>query len=135
MAVVVSSPLAVLTAESGIVYTFSSIGFFDADKLIQPSWGVLTFAAVTALLCLVNIFLFKKRKVQIKMCYLSIILILSYYGTFAAYLFAAQTTLAAQFSRVGYGLALPVVALVLIVLALTKIKADERLVQSLNRIR
>lgn len=135
MAVVVYTPLAVLIAPDGF-YLFKSMGIFEnGTMLTYPSWTIAACAIVTALISFVSIFLFKKRKVQIKLCYISIAFIVLFYAAFAFYLCTGQTGLEAEFSKVEYGLALPAISLILIVLALSKIKADERLVQSLNRIR
>lgn len=136
MAVVVCTPLAVLLGVSDSFYLFKSVGIFaDGSRFVYPSWAIAACAGVSALISFVAIFLFKKRKVQIKMCYISIILIILFYAAFAFYLSAGQTALDAKFTKVEYGLALPAISLVLTVLALSKIKADERLIQSLNRIR
>lgn len=136
MAVVVCAPLAVLIGTPDSFYLFKTMGVFkDGSILVYPSWPIVVCAAVSALLSVVAIFLFKKRKVQIKMCYVSIAAIILFYAAFTYYLFAGQTALNTAFTKVEYGLALPAITLVLTVLALSKIKADERLVQSLNRIR
>lgn len=136
MAVVVCSPLAVLAGANESLYLFKSMGVFNENTIvIYPSWGIAVCAAVSALCNFVTIFLYKKRKVQIKMSYISIVFIVLFYIAFAVYLYTGQTALDAAFSKVEYGLALPAISLILMVLALSKIKADERLVQSLNRIR
>ena len=136
MAVVVCTPLAILSGASDSFYLFKSIGVFENGfTLVYPSWGIVACAVISALLGFVSIFLFKKRKIQIKMSYVSIVFIILFYAAFAAYLYTGQAALEAKFSKVEYGLALPAISLILTVLALSKIKADERLVQSLNRIR
>lgn len=136
MAVVVCTPLAVLIGASDSFYLFKSTGIFaDGSMFVYPSWAIAGCAVVSAVLSFVAIFLFKKRKVQMKMCYILIIFIILFYAAFAFYLYSGQTALNAAFVKVEYGLALPAITLVLIILALSKIKADERLVQSLNRIR
>lgn len=136
MAVVVCTPLAVLIGTPDSFYLFKSMGIFeDGTILVYPSWGIAACAIITALLSFVSIFLFKKRKAQIKLCYASIVFIILFCVAFAYYLCTGQSGLGADFSKVEYGLALPAISLILMVLALSKIKADERLVQSLNRIR
>lgn len=136
MAVVVCTPLAVLIGASDSFYLFKSMGVFENGlTLVYPSLGIAVCAVISALISFVSIFLFKKRKLQIKMSYVSIVFIILFYAAFAAYLYTGQVALEAKFSKVEYGLALPAISLIVMVLALTKIKADERLVQSLNRIR
>lgn len=136
MAVVVCMPLATLEGTTDNFYLFKSMGVFDdASILLFPSWGIIFSAIVSALSSFIAIFLFKKRKVQIKLCYVSLVFILLFYIAFASYLYTGQIALETKFLRVEYGLALPAISLILLILALSKIKADERLVQSLNRIR
>lgn len=136
MAVTVCSPLAVLIGTPDSFYLFKSMGVFeDAIALSYPTWAVAALSVVSALLSFLAIFLFKKRKVQIKMCYASIACIILFYAAFAYYLYTGQAALSAEFEKVEYGLAFPAISLILTVLALSKIKADEKLIQSLNRIR
>lgn len=137
MAATVCTPLAILfDMQHYSFYLFKSTGLFEnATILAYPTYAVAVLAAVAALLSFVTIFLFKKRKVQIKLCYILLLVIVLFYAVFAIYLYTALGVLNIEFSKVLYGLALPAISFVLTVLALSKIKADEKLIQSLNRIR
>lgn len=134
MTLTVFSPLATLVGNE-LVYSFNACGIYQGAENMSPTWGVLTFACLSAILALVSIFLYKNRKRQIKIVNWNSILIVLFYITVAVYYLSTANRLDLSFSNVSYGIALPVVALVLNVLAVTKIKADEKLVQSLNRIR
>lgn len=88
---------------------------------------------VVSTLALINIFLFKKRNLQIKICDCSIILCILWYAYYAYMAFA-------MFKDVGsfyfsFAACLPFVAIVLLLLARLGIKADEELIRSMSRIR
>jgi len=133
MAVTVFSPLAVVTNTENNFSYFDSFGMSTAGEMVSPTWGVLFFVVLGAVLPLINIFLYKKRKMQMKICTVTIIVIIAFYLTFFVYLNSITGLDALQ--RVQYGIILPAVALVFVLLALSGIKKDEKLIQSLNRIR
>lgn len=101
--------------------------FFGIYATYTP-FVVLT-AAVCALL-LLTIFLFKARKIQIRLCiYTSLILLgqqiwmgVVYYQNKADFTFSVKTVF-------------PLVSIIFIILALRAIGSDEALVQSYNRLR
>ena len=134
MSLTLCSPLATLSGSEQL-YLFNACGFYLGSENVSPTWGVLTFAGLSAVVALVSIFLYKNRKKQIKVVNLNSLLILLFYVTFGVYLIVSAGRLNLSFPKMSYGLALPLVALILNTLAYLKIKADEKLVQSLNRIR
>lgn len=88
---------------------------------------------ITGALTLACIPLFKKRKMQMKICVANIVLSLVWYGYYAfcvLHLFKNMGTFHPRFAG-----CLPLVALILFVLAYRGIKADEELVRSMDRIR
>lgn len=128
------SPLAVLVAGDNILF-YKVCGFYKGEEVLFNAWGLLTFASVSALLSLITIFMYKNRKLQVRLCNINIITIVIAYITFGVYLNAGLDKLEATFLRIDYGIALPAIAIILIVLAISRIKKDERLVRSLDRIR
>ena len=81
---------------------------------------------VVAALSLINIFLYNKRKLQMKICVVNIVLCLVWY---AYYAFMAIS----MFKGIGsfsmrFAMCLPFVAIILLVLAYKGIKADEELI-------
>lgn len=93
-------------------------------------------AALSALLAFVNIFLYKKRKQQIKICLITALLIVFYYVTTMVYLTTYLNKIPTEYTlSIQFGIIIPVVALILDLLAMNKIKKDEKLVRSLDRIR
>ncbi len=119
-------------SRNDIVFSFHSFGI-GSDF---PTLGVLTFAILSALLSFVNIFLYKKRKIQMKLALLNALLIVVYYVTTMVYLNAFLSKIDDSYTiNVQFGIILPVVALIFNLLAISRIKKDENLVKSLDRIR
>lgn len=136
MAVTVFSPLAFLTDNANGYFIYRCLGFYENGVgLNYHTWGVITLVSLTAVLTFVSIFLYKNRKLQIKLSYISIVGILASYGTIYTYLQTGSAATSSVLVNVKYGIIMPVIALIFIILAIIKIKADEKLVQSLNRIR
>lgn len=135
MAATTFSPLLELTGEDKATYIFSSLGIGQLFAVQYPTWGVVFFAGLSALLALVNIFLYKKRKLQMRVGTLTSLLILFFYVTLYVYFSDYTTEYKLEFSSFQFGLVLPIVALILNVLAILRIKKDENLVKSLDRIR
>lgn len=137
MAVTVFSPIVGL--QDQLVYLLNGFGCHMSD--IAPAhinyllWISLAFSAVATLISLFNIFSFKNRKRQIKLCKTTSLLIVLLYVILAIYLFWVNQTISIGLSSLKYGFVLPLIALILNLLASSKIKSDEKLVQSLNRIR
>lgn len=107
---------------------FSADGEFDVYDSIILMGGVLA----AGLILLVAIFLYGNRRLQVVLCNVGIFLT-------AAYLIYAilvwATDPAAEQTYVDFGLALPLLAIILTVFAGTYIKKDERLVRSADRLR
>lgn len=134
MVVTAFSPLLVLTIKGGFL-DFSTCGIYNSLKLQTPSWGLLAIAGLSALLPLVNIFLYKKRQLQIRIGVFTSLLILLFYVVLAVYYYLFSIEYSFVFSGVQYGIILPLIALIFNMLAMLKIKRDEKLVRSLDRIR
>lgn len=101
-----------------------------------PTWGILTFAILSGLLSLISIFLYKNRKSQLNFCYLTALSIVLYYVTSMVYLNSYVSKIPAEYTfNIQIGIILPVVALIFVLIAISRIKKDEKLVRSLDRIR
>ena len=86
--------------------------------------------AVTALSAIITIFLFKKRKIQIRICYA---MILSLVLAYIIYLFVNFGSL--SLTGMNYTFLFPFIAIIFVFLALQGIKKDEKLIRSLDRLR
>ncbi|MDR2475113.1 MAG: DUF4293 domain-containing protein [Bacteroidales bacterium] len=89
---------------------------------------LFVFPAAIFFLSAVIIFLYKKRKLQIFLCWINNILIAVFCGI-AFYLFRQTET------NIVFSMILPFAALVLNLLAIHRIRKDEALIRSLNRLR
>lgn len=90
-----------------------------------------TFIAV-AVICLLSIFLFNNRKLQMRLSLLAIVGAVA--GLAVASVLFSQDT-AGQAAQLGLGFGLPVVSIILTFLAYRFIKKDDKLVKSMDRLR
>ena len=100
----------------------------------SSSWAVLFAAGLAALLSLITIFLFKKRKLQIKTSYILLFLLALVYIIY--FIFDQKSLLTTDFflnTRLSF--VFPLIAIILVYLAIRGIKKDENLVRSLDRLR
>jgi hypothetical protein len=135
MVATVVCPLLEVTSDGKFAYTFSSLGIGQPFSVQYPTWGLLTVAILSALSALVNIFLYKNRKVQIKVSILTSLLILLFFVTFYVYFNAYTAKYELVSSSLQFGLIFPIAAFIFNIWAMIRIKKDETLVKSLDRIR
>jgi hypothetical protein len=103
---------------------------------------MVAVAAISAVLMVVNIFLFKKREVQMSILFSQYVLIAGtilyglYYVISFSKLYAASIPADTQLTSVpGWTLALPFVALIMNFLAVRGVASDIALLRSIDRIR
>lgn len=89
--------------------------------------------ALSAVLALVDIFLYKNRKLQFVINRLNIILNFILLGFFVYWSLIVPGEM--QISENGIGMFLPIISIVLLVMANKAIKKDEALVKSVDRLR
>jgi len=112
----------------------ASMLFLPIADIGSFAWVLFAECSLTALLSLVTIFLYKKRKIQIKLCYGILgLLILSYLTIFFNFWLPNHTSDAVLSFKVP--VVFPFFAIVLGVLAIRAIRKDENLVRSLDRLR
>ena len=134
LAVIVFTPIVVFAA-NGSEWTLSAFSFADASgEYVQSAlWQGITIV-LSAILPLIIVFLFKHRTLQIRLCGVELVLLL---GDMAYYMLSARVVenyeLAASSLRIGA--VMPLVAIVLVAMAMRAIFRDELLVRSLDRIR
>ena len=111
-----------------LIVTLVFIPFYSSSSFMMgfnAGWF-----AVVALSTIVAIFLFKKRKIQIRICYA---MILSLILTYIIYLLVNFESL--SLTGMNYTFVFPFIAIIFIYLALRGIKKDEKLIRSLDRLR
>lgn len=128
-------PLANLSNNQDVII-FNLCGFSRFSLLEHiPTWPLIAINAITLLLTLYVIGLFKKRLLQIRLTRIALMLNL---GFIALLYFVYGDHLAKQIKmEVNYelGAVFPLIALIFHVLAIYAINKDERLIKSIDRIR
>lgn len=133
-------PLAVLQA-GDVFYSFDPTGVTTLTgeaELVYPTWALFALTAISGLIALVTIFLYKKRVLQIRLSIFNAILMIGFYALFGFFVYTLKGGLGNEdvFSvSLKLGLCFPFIALILDYLAIRHIGADEMLVRSLNRLR
>lgn len=126
----VIAPLPFATSGSG--ESFIRIGYNPYLNFTEiDQYGLLITPIVIAVLAFINIFLYKKRKVQIKLCNFITFLIVALIGA-SAYFVLSDTLLP---DMPSFAAAFPILALLSNWLAKRGIWADEKLVRSMDRLR
>jgi hypothetical protein len=131
-------PIADFVNDAGKFYLFRYRGLYEViegkEKLVTLTIPLALLLMVNMVLPLINLFLYKKRSFQMKLCIFSIILLFSSVGLIAYYAAASFTNINAN---VNYKVvaSMPIIALILNVMAYSAIKKDEKLIKSIDRIR
>ena len=137
MATAIFTPLAYFAAgvEEYKLYAFSLQGAQESYSTIYM--GVIV--ALAAIIPFVNIFLFKNRLLQIRLCVSAIVLLVGSAAFIGLYCYRLCDLLASlegdKVFTLGFASLMPVVAIIPVVLAIRGIARDEALVRSLDRIR
>jgi hypothetical protein len=136
MAVLCFVPVGEFAAPAGL-YNMTLSGVCKAGDagVAYSTLPLLLLAIVVSLLSLVTIFLYKNRKLQIKITTVNLVLILLFYVASAVYLFLINGFLQTAFSLAPVAAIIPFAAFISNVLAIRAIRADELLVRSLDRLR
>lgn len=137
-AVTLFAPLAWFGNDAGefTLYAFSLKN--GAGEAVQPAVYMGVLLALTCLLPLLTIFLYKRRMLQLRLCVVELVLLVGALAMEAVYYFLSYRVFAGiEFHTQGFrpAIALPVVCLLFAYLAARAIFRDELLVRSLDRIR
>lgn len=139
VALTISLPLGkYLVGDEEFVLTAFSVSLTGTGKIVGTL--PLTVLGIMALaLPLVTIFLYKRRLVQIRLCFSEFVLLAGLQGFIVRYLFHVKNTLAAGGDELVFVYSVPaifpLVSIFFIWLALRGIMKDEALVRSMDRIR
>ena len=139
MSLMLFLPLAEIAAEGIGMYSVLSKGWYivegETAELAMATWPVFILASVLSFLTFINIWLYKKRKLQIRICVYSIILAFGLIGLIYYYFVVGFRQLDDPAYALQFPLVLPAVFIILIYLAFRGIRKDEIMVRSLDRIR
>lgn len=146
MAMTLMTPLATFTYE-GKEIVLSAFGITGIPAEVgtintQIFFYLIALLILPTLLPIVIIFLFKKRMLQIRLCVSEILLLLGAAGFIAIFCWRFYDTIKVNISKssellftLEWASIMPVIAMILVGLAIRGIAKDEALVRSLDRIR
>ena len=131
-------PLMEMVDAGGQYYRYNLFGIYQGTgndaRLVQSILPLRFLVFVTGFISLFNIFLYKRRILQIRLCVFNIVMLLGFYGLF--YFFYHHATRETEVeTSLRIPLVFPVIAIILLYLAIRNIAKDELLVRSYERIR
>ena len=139
MSLMLFLPLAEIAAEGTGIYEVLSKGWYitggESAEPVMLTWPVFILVLFLTMITLINIFLYKKRKLQIRICIYSIILAFGLIGLIYYYFVIGIRPLDEPAYALSVPMVLPAIFIILIYLAFRGIRKDEILVRSLDRIR
>ena len=98
-------------------------------------WALFVILLISATLSFMNIFLFKHRTLQMRVCIFCILMLIGWYIAYCAFAWLISDMLQSTSFRVTAMASMPFVCVVLHYLAFRCIRKDEKLVRSLDRLR
>jgi len=119
-----------LTGMSSITLGLFSLGTYSCIPGFVPP----ALALIAGIMALITIFLYKKRKLQIKFCHCVVILILLFFTSIGYIWWSAKANFDVFLNSIVVT-SFPVFASILVSAAIRGIKKDEKLVKSLDRLR
>lgn len=134
MLVATVTPLVVFRY-AGRPVVFEAMGMIHNGNLADSTWGLFVLGALSSVLALVTVFLYKNRVLQIRLSLMNIFVMIGFYLFFGFLVYKANPGTDLLFEKVGIGIIMPAIAIILTWLAIRKIGQDEALVRSLNRLR
>ncbi len=138
MVVACTTPLASFTCDNGLYELYANGLKSSNGEVLNSAIYMLILMVLSTVLPFVNIFLFKKRLLQVRLCIVEVILLIGALIVAGLYYYLSGRSLV-DYGIISQGIrivaSLPIAALILNILALRAIWKDERLVRSLDRIR
>lgn len=131
-------PFGEIAAKEGSIYRFDIKGIYlegiPKPEIIFSSLPLVILMAVSMILIIAAIFLFKNRILQMRLSRIIIFILLGLAGLIFYDIYACANTLSGVYSLTIYPV-FTIIASILIYLALRAINKDELLVRSIDRIR
>lgn len=110
---------------------------FVVDGMVARSmrpWALFVLLLLVSSITLVNIFLYRRRALQMRVSSFCMVVIAGWYAAYAFFAYVLGHGLEASF-RPNWSAAFPLCALIFLYLAFRAIHKDEALVRSLDRLR
>jgi uncharacterized membrane protein HdeD (DUF308 family) len=114
---------------------FEAMGIYLNGTLNDATWGLLVIGIISSLLSLLTVFLYRQRMLQIRISLFNTVIMIGFYLYFGYIVYQMYQVEHLQFQKMGIGIIMPLIAIILTILAIRKIGADEALVRSLQRLR
>lgn len=130
----VVTPLATFH-HNGNTVVFEAMGMYQDGEMVSSTWALFATGAISSLLALFTVFIYKTRIVQIRLSIFNIAVMIGFYLYLGFLMLKINPEAGLQFQKVGIGIIMPLIAIILTYLAIRKIGADEMLIRSLNRLR
>lgn len=128
-------PIGIFATPQGnwIMYNWSTRPLIGVGTVMNH-WGLFVLALIIALLSLYIVFLYKKRKLQMRLTMLGMLLTAGYLVYYIVEVAKLTNTLQASYGF-KFALALPIITIILLFMARRAIRKDEVLVRMSNRLR
>lgn len=131
-----TGPLALIPAEGGEI-TLKHSGAYErtGDRLNVATWPLTVFFAIVAGLAFLNIFFYKNRVRQMRICVFMILLNAGMLGMIYYYVRYVKSYFDGMKVIYQWRIVIPPIAMILLYLAYRRIRRDELLVKAYERIR
>jgi len=131
-------PFGTISAKEGGIYRFDINGIYleaaQKPEIMYGSLPLVILWAMSLILILVTIYLYKNRIMQMRISAISIFMLIGLSGLIYYSIWSGAKTLSGVYSLSLY-FVFPAIAVVLIYMAIRSIRKDELLVRSIDRIR
>lgn len=107
--------------------------YFEISAESHP-WALTAIMGITGVLEFLDIFLFRRRALQMRVCTFCIILLLGWYGALVGFAYILGDGLVGEHRPEPWA-AIPAINAILLYMAFRGIHRDEMLVRSLDRLR
>ncbi|MDD3309004.1 MAG: DUF4293 domain-containing protein [Dysgonamonadaceae bacterium] len=133
MAVSIFSPLAIMEC-NGSTVELNAFSFYKGVDIAFETIVLFVIGLISSLISLIAIFLFKNRKKQIRITIWNIIIMIVFI-VYLLYLSFMKGDVVGIFTKFSWGALLPLIAIIFAIISIKRIKKDEELVRSLERLR
>lgn len=129
-------PLVEILTDDGIYYSGMSAGLrTESGDIYSPTWPVFILVLITAILLFLNIFFYRKRKLQIRICVYTIVMEFGLIGLLYYFWVIIFRQLDVDTYWLKIAVVFPVVSIIFTYLAFRGIRKDEILIGSIDKLR
>jgi len=131
-----TGPVALFTLD-GAEYMLKHSGIFEAEgeRLAVATWPLSVFFIGITVLAFLNIFFYRNRIRQMRVCIFLILMFAGMVGIVFYYIWVARNQLEGAQTLHKWRIVIPPIAMILLYLAFRRIRRDELLVKAYDRIR